>query len=63
MSLTKMCTEDAPPARADDRLALYKQQTEKRRKEDLLRENIVLTVSKKYPNVLYYNNMFYSAVC
>ena len=63
MSLTKMCTEDVPPARADDRLALYKHQTEKRRKEDLLRENIVLTVSKKYPNVLYYNNMFYSAVC
>ena len=45
VSLVKMCIEDAPAARAADRLALSKQQTAHRSKEKLLCDKPVLDVS------------------
>ena len=45
VSLVNMYIEDAPAARAADRLALSKQVTTKRRKEELLRDKTVLDAS------------------
>ena len=59
----KMCIDDAPAARAADRLDISKQLTEKRSKEELLSEKTVLSESEKYIDVLYYNEMFYSGLC
>ena len=49
--------------RSADRFDLYKQRTSKIRKEELIRDKMVLAVSGKYIDALYYNEMFYSAVC
>ena len=42
---------------------MYKQQTEKISKEELLCDKTVFSVSEKYIDALYYNEIFYSAVC
>ena len=48
---------------AAGQFAMYKQQTEKRRKEEIFRDKTVLYVSEKYIDALYYNEIFYSVEC
>ena len=56
-----MCIEDAPASRAAEKLALPFKKTVKRRNKELLCDKMVLDVSEKYIDALYYNVMFYSA--
>ena len=42
---------------------MYKQRTAKISKEELLCDKMVLAVSEKYIDALYYNEMFYSTAC
>ena len=63
MSLVEICIKDAPAARASDKLDLSKQRTSKISKEDLLHDKMVLAVSEKYIDALYYKEIFYSAAC
>ena len=58
VSLAKICIEEDPEARASYRLALSKQQTAKRRKEEICRDKTVLAMSEKYIDALYYNEIF-----
>ena len=60
VSLVKICIYYAPAARADDQLSLSKQRSANRRKEYILRNTTVLSVSEKYIDALCYNEMFYS---
>ena len=46
VSLVKMCIEDAPEERAVDRLDMSIQLTANIRKEEILRDNMVLAVSE-----------------
>ena len=50
-----------PVARAADLLYMFKKQTAKRRKDELLRDKKSLAVREIYINALSYNDMFYSA--
>ena len=54
VSLVKMYIEAETAARADDLLGLSKQQTAKRRREEIFRDKTVLAVSEKYIDALYY---------
>ena len=47
MSLVKIFIEDAQELRTSDQLALFKQKTANRRKEELFRDKTVLDVSEK----------------
>ena len=47
-----------PVARADDRLGMSKQQTAKRKKENILFDKTILDVGEIYIDVLYYNKIF-----
>ena len=46
--------------RSADRFDLYKQRTSKIRKEELIRDKMVLAVSGKYIDAFYYKEVFYS---
>ena len=52
-----------PVALADDRLDMSKQQTAKRKKENILFDQTILDVGEIYIDVLYYNEMFHYAMC
>ena len=58
VSLVKMFYTYVSSASTSDQLALSKQRTSKRRKEELLRDNTALAVSEKYIDALYYNEIF-----